>query len=165
MRAVVAAASLTVLPTIIDSVMTFLITKALISQMIAHALESDPSECCGLLTGRDFAERVHPMRNVHPRPERRYEMSPMDLMSAEQEAESRGESIVAIYHSHTFTQAYPSQTDANNAVQSGWTDPVYVLISLAEKTRPVVRAYRISDEGAITELPITTDGQAYVEVA
>lgn len=153
------------MPTIIDYAMTFRITKALIAQMIAEALKSDPRECCGLLIGRDVATRVHPMRNVHPRPERRYEMSPIDLMSAEQEAESRGERIVAIYHSHTFTQAYPSQTDASNAVESGWTDPVYVLVSLAEKTRPVVRAYNISEDGAISELPITTDGEAYVEVS
>ena len=92
-------------------------------------------------------------------------MSPIELMTAEQDAESRGERIVAIYHSHTFTQAYPSQTDANNAVQSGWTEPVYVLISLAEKTRPVVRAFQISDVGSIVELPIATDGEAYVEVS
>lgn len=145
--------------------MTFRITKALIAQMITHALKCDPEECCGLLVGRDAPDRSYPMRNVHPRPDRRYEMSPMDLMAAEQDAESRGERIVGIYHSHTFTQAYPSQTDAANAVQSGWTDPVYVLISLAEKTRPVVRAFQISEEGSISELPITTDGLAYVEVS
>ena len=145
--------------------MSFRITKALIAQMITHALESDPNECCGLLIGRDAADRTYPMRNVHPRPDRRYEMSPIELMTAEQDAESRGERIVAIYHSHTFTQAYPSQTDANNAVQSGWTEPVYVLISLAEKTRPVVRAFRISEDGSIVELPIATDGEAYVEVS
>lgn len=145
--------------------MTFRITKSLIAQMITHALETDPEECCGLLIGRDGAARLYPMRNVHPRPARRYEMSPLELMEAEQDAESRGERIVAIYHSHTFTQAYPSQTDANNAVQSGWTDPVYVLVSLAEKSRPVVRAFNISDDGTITELPITTDGEAYVEVS
>lgn len=144
--------------------MTFRITKALIAQMITHALKSDPQECCGLLIGRDTADRLQPMQNVHPRPERRFEMSPIELMSAEQDAESRGERIVGIYHSHTFTQAYPSQTDANNAVQSGWTDPVYVLISLAEKSRPVVRAFRIFDDSSIQELPITTDGDAYVEV-
>ena len=38
-----------------------------------------------------------------------------------------------------------------------WTGPIYVLVSLVEKTRPVVRAFRISDDGEVTEVVITTD--------
>ena len=149
---------------IIESDMTFQLNKLLIAQMISHALETDPEECCGLLVGRDFAEAIVRMENIHPQPGRRYEMSPVELMRAEADAEDSGQHIVAIYHSHTFTQAYPSQTDADNAVQSGWTDPVYILVSLVEKWRPVVRAFHISEDGAITELPITTDGTDYIEV-
>ena len=149
---------------IIDRVMAFLLNKRLIAEMITHALEADPEESCGLLVGKDAADRAVRMQNVHPQPGRRYEMSPLELMRVEGSAENNGEHIVAIYHSHTFTQAYPSETDVNNAVQSGWTDPVYVLVSLVEKWRPVVRAYQISDDGQVAELPITTDGGAYVEV-
>ena len=149
---------------IIDRVMAFLLNKRLIAEMITHALEADPEESCGLLVGKEAAERAVRMQNVHPQPARRYEMSPLELMRVEGSAENNGEHIVAIYHSHTFTQAYPSETDVNNAVQSGWTDPVYVLVSLVEKWRPVVRAYQISDDGQVAELPITTDGGAYVEV-
>ena len=144
--------------------MAFLLNKRLIAEMITHALEADPEESCGLLVGKEAAERAVRMQNVHPQPGRRYEMSPLELMRVEGSAEDNGEQIVAIYHSHTFTQAYPSETDVNNAVQSGWTDPVYVLVSLVEKWRPVVRAYQISDDGQVAELPITTDGGAYVEV-
>lgn len=144
--------------------MAFLIPKLLIAEMISHALEADPAECCGILVGKSHAERAVRMANIHREPARRYEMDPKALSDVEREADDRGEKIVAIYHSHTFTPAYPSKTDADNAVNSGWTAPVYVLVSLAEKWRPVVRAYRISDEGKITELPITTDGEAYTEV-
>ena len=149
---------------IIERVMAFLLNKRLIAEMISHALEADPEESCGLLVGKEAAERAVRMRNVHPQPARRYEMSPVELMRVEGSAEDNGEQIKAIYHSHTFTQAYPSETDVNNAVQSGWTDPVYVLVSLVEKWRPVVRAYQISEDGKVAELPITTDGGAYVEV-
>ena len=90
-------------------------------------------------------------------------MPPMDLMRVESEAEAKGRKIVAIYHSHTHTQAYPSQTDVNNAVESWWTEPYYVLISLVEKTRPIVRAFRISDDGAVSETMIETDGESYIE--
>ena len=145
--------------------MSFLIPKRVLASMISHALESDPEECCGVLLGDDAgAEEARRLQNVHPQPIRRYEMPPMDLMRVESDAEARGRKIVAIYHSHTHTQAYPSQTDINNAVESWWTEPYYVLISLVEKTRPIVRAYRISDNGSVAEVPITTDGEAYVEL-
>ena len=145
--------------------MPFLIPKTVLASMISHALETDPEECCGVLIGDDDkAEQARRIRNAHSEPIRRYEMPPMDLMRAESEAEAKGRKIVAIYHSHTHTQAYPSQTDVNNAVQSWWTEPYYVLISLVEKTRPIVRAFRISDDASVTEVPIATDGEPYVEV-
>ena len=145
--------------------MPFLIPKTVLANMISHALETDPEECCGVLIGDDDkAEQARRIRNAHSEPIRRYEMPPMDLMRAESEAEAKGRKIVAIYHSHTHTQAYPSQTDVNNAVQSWWTEPYYVLISLVEKTRPIVRAFRISDDASVTEVPIATDGEPYVEV-
>ncbi len=145
--------------------MSFLIPKRVLASMISHALESDPEECCGVLLGDDDgAEEARRLKNVHAQPIRRYEMPPMDLMRVESEAETRGRKIVAIYHSHTHTQAYPSQTDVTNAVQSWWTEPYYVLVSLVEKTRPVVRSYRISEDATVTEIPIATDGEAYVEV-
>ena len=145
--------------------MPFLIPKTVLASMISHALESDPEECCGVLIGADDkAEEMRRIRNAHPEPVRRYEMPPMELMRAESDAEAKGRKIVAIYHSHTHTQAYPSQTDVNNAVQSWWTEPYYVLVSLVEKTRPIVRAFRISEDAAVTEVTIATDGDAYVEV-
>ena len=145
--------------------MPFLIPKTVLASMISHALESDPEECCGVLIGADEnAEEARRIQNAHPEPIRRYEMPPMELMRAESDAEAKGRKIVAIYHSHTHTQAYPSQTDVNNAVQSWWTEPYYVLVSLVEKTRPIVRAFRISEDSTVTEVTIATDGDAYVEV-
>ena len=148
-----------------DVDMSFRIKKTVLASMIAHALEADPEECCGLLLGDDCegAEEVRRLRNEHPQPVRRYQMSSRDLMRVQEFADARGRKIVAIYHSHTHTQAYPSQTDVNNAVESWWTEPYYVLISLVEKTRPIVRAFRISDDGAVSETVITTDGEAYIE--
>lgn len=145
--------------------MSLLIPKKVLANIISHALETDPEECCGVLIGSEsVVDEARRLRNAHTQPIRRFEMPPMDLMRVESEAEAKGRKIVAIYHSHTHTQAYPSQTDVRNAVESWWTDPYYVLISLVEKTRPIVRAYRISEDATVAEIPITTDGQAYVEV-
>ena len=131
--------------------------------MILHALEEDPQECCGVLlgSGDDEATEFVRISNVAEDKERRYSMDPLEQSAAEQRADADGRSITGIFHSHTFTQAYPSTTDVRNAVNSMWTTPVYVLVSLVEKTRPVVRAFRISDDGAVTEIVVTTDGKPY----
>ena len=59
-----------------------------------------------------------------------------------QEMEERGEDLVAIYHSHTASAAYPSQTDVNLAT---YPDAVYVIVSLEEADTPEVRGYWIRD--------------------
>ena len=131
--------------------------------MILHALEQDPLECCGVLLGSsdDEATEFVKVKNVADEKERRYSMDPLEQSAAEQRADADGKSITGIFHSHTFTQAYPSAIDVRNAVNSMWTAPVYVLVSLVEKTRPVVRAFRIGDDGAVTEVVGTTDGKPY----
>ena len=143
--------------------MHFKIDRKVIGQMILHALEEDPQECCGVLlgSGDDEATEFVRISNVAEDKERRYSMDPLEQSAAEQRADADGRSITGIFHSHTFSQAYPSTTDVRNAVNSMWTTPVYVLVSLVEKTRPVVRAFRISDDGAVTEIVVTTDGNPY----
>ncbi|MDP6823760.1 MAG: M67 family metallopeptidase [Dehalococcoidia bacterium] len=126
--------------------------KQLLAEMITHALDKDPEECCGLLLGRgNTATRLRRIRNTHESRTNRYNMDPLDVIEAERDADGRGEEFVAIYHSHTYSQGYPSDTDVRNAVESGWIDPFYVLVSLVETTRPVVRAYRISADGEVGE--------------
>jgi proteasome lid subunit RPN8/RPN11 len=56
--------------------------------------------------------------------------------------EDAGEELVAIYHSHTKSAAYPSQTDVNLA---GWPDAVYVIVSLEDPEKPDVRGFWIRD--------------------
>jgi proteasome lid subunit RPN8/RPN11 len=139
-----------------------MIPRKVLAEMISHALEDDPNECCGFLIGKDGeATRSRRARNVHKNKISRYSMDPVEVMEIQQDSDAKGEVFVAIYHSHTYTQGYPSETDVNNAVDSGWTDPYYVLVSLVEKTRPVVRAYRIRDDRSVEEIVIVTDGQAY----
>ncbi len=138
------------------------IPRIQIAAMITHSMEEDPNECCGILLGKgDAVIGSRRMKNVHENKISRYSMDPMELMDVQRQADEAGQEFVAIYHSHTYTQGYPSETDINNAVESGWTDPYYVLVSLVEKTRPVVRAYRISENRRVEEVVITTDGEAY----
>jgi proteasome lid subunit RPN8/RPN11 len=130
------------------------ISQALVDEMIAHAREDLPDECCGMVAGRDGeATRVIRVENAAASP-LRYEMDPKGQYDAWKAIEDAGEELLAIYHSHTKSAAYPSQTDVNQAV--AWPDPVYVIVSLADPDAPDVKGYllrelRIADaEIAIT---------------
>ena len=62
-----------------------------------------------------------------------------------------GEELGAIYHSHTKSPAYPSQTDINLA--DGWPDPLYLICSIADAEDPDVRAFAIR-EGGVEEVAL-----------
>jgi proteasome lid subunit RPN8/RPN11 len=70
--------------------------------------------------------------------------------------DDRGEDLVAIYHSHPSSQAYPSPTDRAESVDDRgaqrFPGAIYVLVSLMGE--PEVRAYRIKDD-AVTELVLS----------
>jgi proteasome lid subunit RPN8/RPN11 len=91
---------------------------------------------------------------VHPTPERNYEIDPHDLVRALPQMDERGEELVAVYHSHPRSPAYPSPTDRAESVdhrgEPRFPGAVYVLVSLLA-AEPEVRAFRIRDD-AVTEL-------------
>lgn len=131
-------------------------------ELITHALEDDPNECCGLLLGTgDDADELHRMSNVNKKPISRYTMQAGELLEAQEKAKKSDREFVAIYHSHTFTQGYPSLTDVKNAVKVSSISTRHVIVSLVEKTRPVVRAFAINGDSEVTELVIQTDGESY----
>ena len=132
------------------------------AELITHALEEDPNECCGLLlgTGED-ADELYRMSNVNKKPISRYTMQPSELLEAQGKAKKSDREFIAIYHSHTFTQGYPSVTDVKNAVKVSSISTRHVIVSLVEKTRPVIRAFAINGNSEVTELVIRTDGEPY----
>jgi proteasome lid subunit RPN8/RPN11 len=115
----------------------------LIDEMVAHAREDLPNECCGMIGGRDGeATKVVRVENVAASP-LRYEMDPQGQYDALKAIEDAGEDLVAIYHSHTRSAAYPSQTDVNEAVM--WPEQAYVIVSLENAEAPDVKAYWLKD--------------------
>ena len=138
------------------------IPKIYLAEMISHALTEDPNECCGFLSGTDNrVSRIDRMRNVHQKKVRRFVMDPKEMLQVTRQLEDNDLKITAIYHSHTYTQAYPSDVDITSAIEGDWLCPYYVLISLVEKTRPVVRAFKINESEEVQEVLITYDGIAY----
>lgn len=121
------------------------ISQALVDEMIAHARADDPNECCGLIGGKDGeAITLHRTENTAHSP-LRYEMDPMELYRVYTAIEEDGQEVISIYHSHTRTKAYPSQTDINLA--KGWPDAVYIIVSLEVPEEPVVNGFWIRDGG------------------
>jgi proteasome lid subunit RPN8/RPN11 len=119
------------------------IAQALVDEMVAHAREDLPNECCGMVAGVDGeATEVIRVANAAASP-LRYEMDPQAQYEAWKSIEDEGRELLAIYHSHTKSAAYPSQTDVNQAV--AWPDQVYVIVSLADEETPDVKGYFLKD--------------------
>ena len=127
------------------------IAKSYAAEMIAHSLEEDPNECCGILAGND--ETVHHLYRITNTAESpfRYLMDPQEQLNAMLDSDRNGWELLAFYHSHTHSQAYPSSTDVRMALQSGWLDVYYILVSLEDKVDPDIRAFRIDENGEVAE--------------
>ena len=116
------------------------------AELLAHAREEAPKECCGYLSLRDGeVQEVVRSTNLRDSPYG-YELDGRSLLAAN-ELDDDGFGV-AIYHSHPRSPAEPSQTDINLAHYPHWT---YLIVSLAGE--PSVRAWNIED-GRVEEEPV-----------
>ena len=126
-------------------------------ELLAHAREDAPNECCGLIGGLDgVARTVYRARNAEASP-LRYNLDPQDQFRIMQEIDEAGEELAAIYHSHTKSPAYPSQTDINLALMDRreegkvvgkeqiFPGVIYLIASLADGEKPL-RGFEISED-------------------
>ena len=126
------------------------IPESFVQEMISHANDEFPNECCGVLAGAGtkFFKRF-PMTNVDASPYR-FSWDHQELFHVWREMEDNDWEHRAVYHSHTHSPAYPSDTDVRLA---GWPEAYYVIVSLEDRNNPDVRAFRIID-GQISEEPL-----------
>ncbi len=123
-----------------------------IDEMIGHAREEAPNECCGIIAGQDgLAVKLFRARNSEASPYN-YNVDSHDLFRIHRECDGNGWEFLTIYHSHTASEAYPSSTDVRLAF---WPETYYVLVSLQDPENPAVRAFRIVD-GAVDEEELAT---------
>ena len=114
--------------------------KHFTEELFEHALQEDPDECCGILGVKDGeVQKVYRMTNVTKSPYR-YTMDPIEHLEVMKDLDINGLEG-AIYHSHTHSEAYPSDTDVRLA--EPWPDTLFILISLLDKSHPVIRAFLI----------------------
>ncbi|HWF87899.1 MAG TPA: M67 family metallopeptidase [Pyrinomonadaceae bacterium] len=115
-----------------------------VDAMIAHARETAPEECCGLIGGVSDRRAVtlYRLRNVTPNPQSAYEAAPEDLFVAQRQMRERGEDLLAIYHSHPrASDPSPSETDVRLAY---YPSARYLIIGLAG-SEAVLKAFSISE--------------------
>ena len=120
------------------------ISREAIGEMIAHAQDEAPNECCGLLIGTPGKiSRVARARNRQASPTR-YLIEPEDHFGALRAARAVNLAVVGAYHSHPASAAVPSETDL---AEGTYPEFVYVIVSLANGRGPDVRGYRLTAGG------------------
>ncbi|MGC8781046.1 MAG: Mov34/MPN/PAD-1 family protein [Anaerolineae bacterium] len=120
------------------------------ADIIAHARAGYPEEVCGIIAGRNnVAVALYRGRNVSPTPRVAYELDPETLIK-QIAFEEAGLTLAAIYHSHPAGPETPSATDIARAA---YPDSVYLICSLADPARPVLRGFRIV-AGQVTEVQL-----------
>ena len=116
-------------------------------EIVRQAREEFPNEACGLIAAGDGRPaKVYAMRNADASPVT-YRLDPKEQLKVFNDIDERGWDLWAIYHSHTHSEAYPSETDTRLAF---YPEARYLILSLENRDEPQLRGFRIV-EGEITE--------------
>ncbi len=117
-------------------------------EIVDQGLREFPNECCGLIAADGGVPvKVFPMTNADASPVT-YRLDGKEQLRTFDEIDAQGWDLWAIYHSHTHSEAYPSQTDRNLAF---YPDSRYILLSLEDREHPVLRSFFIEESGDVTE--------------
>jgi proteasome lid subunit RPN8/RPN11 len=132
------------------------IDRGFFEEMVEHGLAGFPNEACGLLAGKEGRPiKFFPMTNGDASPVT-YRLDPKEHLRVSNEMDDEGWDLLAIFHTHTHSEAYPSATDRERALwpdgsQAAYPDAYYLIMSLSERSMPHLRAFRIADGGEVLE--------------
>ena len=121
--------------------------RAFFDAIARQATEEFPTEACGLIAAEDGRPaKVYAMRNADASPVT-YRLDPKEQLKVFNDIDERGWELWAIYHSHTHSEAYPSETDRRQAF---YPEARYFVLSLQHRDDPSIRGYWIVS-GEVTE--------------
>jgi proteasome lid subunit RPN8/RPN11 len=120
-------------------------------EIVEQALRELPNEACGVIAAEaGVPVKLYPMTNADRSPAT-YRLDGREQLRVFDEIDERGWDLWAIYHSHTHTEAYPSETDRRLAF---YPDSRYLVLSLEDHQQPVLRSFFIR-EGEVEEEELT----------
>ena len=133
-----------------------MLTIGSIEMISRQAVTEYPSECCGIVTGTESSQRVHPCRNRqdelhakdpegHPRTSREaYDIDRNEMERIFADAAAKGEQVVCFYHSHIDCGAYFSQMDKEVLTVFGepeFPGAVHVVVSVQDRQVKEIKGY------------------------
>ena len=122
------------------------------AEIVAHAREEAPRECCGLLVGRgSLIDECVRSPNLDPNPNR-HEIDARLHVATNRRLRATGRSVIGAYHSHPHSAAWPSESDVAEAYYS---DFIWMIVSLAGADAEV-NAFRLEGNRVI---PLVIDGE------
>ena len=132
------------------------LSEALFSQIVDQGLAEFPNECCGVIAAEaGESVKVFTITNTDASLAT-YRLDPKEQLRIWDELDDNGWELWAIYHSHTHSEAYPSETDRRQAF---YPESLYMVLSLRDREKPELRAFHIVDD-EITEEPVTIGATA-----
>ena len=121
----------------------FELDRVTFDDLVEHGLAAFPNEACGLLAGKEGRPvKFFPMTNQDASPVS-YRLDPKEQLRVFDEIEDEGWELLAIFHTHTHSEAYPSETDRRQAF---YPEAAYLVMSLQDRSNPQLRGFRIEDE-------------------
>ncbi len=128
-----------------------IIPRDLFNEVLEYCSSVFPHEACGILAGIEGrVARVYPVKNIDPSPVS-YFMDPSEQLQIQKRMRERKEEMVAIFHSHPQSPAYPSAKDVHLAF---YEDAFYMIVGLSEDIIGETRAFTIVG-GNVQEITIS----------
>ena len=127
--------------------------RGFFDEMVEHGLAGFPNEACGLLAGKEGRPvKFFAMSNQDASPVS-YRLDPTEQLRVFTELEDEGWDLLGIFHTHTHSEAYPSETDLKQAF---YPEATYLVMSLSDRANPVLRGFTMQDgEVAEREVRVT----------
>lgn len=120
--------------------------------IIEQAREDRPLEACGVIVGKAYGggadDRLIKMDNIAEEWGTSFQFDPDAQLALWNDMEWRNEVLVAVYHSHTRHDAYPSERDIAGAL---WPGTHYIIVSVKEPTAPVFKSYFLNNGDLVPE--------------
>jgi len=116
-----------------------------LAEIVAHARETRPEECCGLLIGHGAViTAAVAVPNIAAARETRYELDPAAYIRARRASRAHGAEVIGFYHSHPHSAAEPSSTDLAEAL---YPEHLYLIVGWPNgSTDAETRVFRLRAE-------------------